>query len=189
MDPTYQGFGAPVPTKNPTRPGISGGKLIMLIAGGLVVILLGVFLLINSGDKTGALQQRLSARLSTMQRIIAEGKKNVHDPELSEINSVISLQVLSDTTTLNTAMKSPKPDDTVVASEADTASFDELKTAALNSRFDAAYRKIIAAKLESTNALIREIYDETSSKSLKTELNTVYGHLKQLQNQLAATSS
>lgn len=189
MDPTYQGFGAPVPTKNPYRRS-SPGKMIGLIVAGLVVVVIGIVLMVNSGDKTIALQQRLIARLDTMQKIVEDGRKNAKSPDLRELNSVIAIQTLSDATTLKAAMaKAGKPSKEHTASEADTESFNELKEAALNSRFDSTYEKIIAAKLDSTNALIKEIYDKTSSKKLKTELNEVYGHFKQLQAQLADTSS
>jgi predicted outer membrane protein len=86
-------------------------------------------------------------------------------------------------------MGQDKPGDADKTAEADTATFDSLKNAALNNNFDSAYRKTISQKLESTNALIRELYDKTSDKDLKSILNDAYTHFKLLQNQLAATSS
>lgn len=189
MDPTYQGFGTPVPSKNLYRRR-SPGKMIGLIIAGIVVVIIGIVLMMNSGDKTITLQQRLIARLDTLQKIVDEGRKNAKSPDLRELNSVIAIQTLSDATTLKAAMtKAGKPSKEHTGSEADTDSFNELKEAALNSRFDSTYQKVIAGKLDSTNALIKEIHDKTTSNKLRSELNTVYGHFKQLQAQLAATSS
>jgi hypothetical protein len=191
MDPTYHGFGAPVPTKNYSRGGLQRNMLLLII-GGIVAVIIAGFLLISSQDKSGPLQTRLSARLDALQKIAAEGTKNAKDPGLRELNSRISIQVLSDTTSIDAALKSAgakKPDKSVTTDEADTASFTTLHEAALNNRFDSAYKKLIAQKLDSTNALVKELFDTTGNKNLRSVLNDTYGHFKQLQDQLAATSS
>jgi len=191
MDPTYHGFGAPVPTKNYSRGGISK-KFLLLIIGAVVLVIAGIIMVLSSQDNTGALQSRLSARLTTLQKIVAEGTKNAKDPDLRELNSSIGIQVLSDATSIGTELAKAgmkKPDKSFVTAEADTASFTALRDASLNNRFDDAYRKLIAQKLDSTNALVKELYDKTSRKGLKAVLNTTYGHFNQLQTQLAETSS
>jgi len=190
MDPSYHGFGAPVPTKNYSHRG-SPLKTILLIIGGVIVIGLATTLFLMSQDKTGPLQHRLSARLGTLQRIITEGRKNAGDPDLRELNSNISIQVLSDVASIDAELAKAgvkKPDKEVVVAEADAASFKALNDAYLNNRFDSAYRKLIAQKLDSTNALIKELYDKTTRKSLKAALDVAYGHFKQLQAQLVTSS-
>ena len=192
MDPTYHGFGAPVPTKNSSRGGGVSKKTLLLIIGGIIVVILAVVLLISGQDKSGPLQARLSARLGTLQKIVAEGTKNARDPDLQRLNSGISIQVLSDSTTIGAELAKAgmkKPDKASVTAEADTASFTALKDASLNNRFDTAYKKLIAQKLDSTNALVKELYDKTTRKSLRAALNETYSHFKQLQTQLAADTS
>ena len=191
MDPTYHGFGAPVPTKNYSRGRGLSRKMLLFIIGGVVVIILAIYMTIASQDQSVPLQARLSARLTTLGTMVAVGEKNAKNPDLRQMNSTISTQVLSDTTSIATELKKAgmsKPDKTVTTAEADTASFTALTNAALNNNFDSTYKKMIAQKLDSTNALIKELYDKTTHKSLKPVLNETYGHFKLLQNQLAATN-
>jgi hypothetical protein len=191
MDPTYRGFGTPVPTKNQYRRGISG-KTILVVIGAIIAVIIGIVLLTSSGDKTGPLQSRLLARLDTMQKIVAEGTTNAKDPELQELNSAISIQVMSETATLQAEFKKNgggKTDKNITKEEADTTTFESLKSAALNSRFDSTYRQVVAGKLDSTNALIKELYDKSKNEKVREALNNAYGHFKQLQTQLAAETS
>lgn len=191
MDPTYRGFGAPVPTARRNGGGLAGRMTLIIII--LVIAAIGgAALLFLNQDESKPLQPKLIARLDTLQKMVAEGTKNVKDGDLRKTNSDITIQVLSDTAAIQTKLESmgqDKPSDADAAAEADTATFETLKNAALNNNFDSTYRRTIAQKLESTNALIRELYDKTSDKGLKSVLNSAYTHFKLLQNQLAATSS
>lgn len=191
MDPSYHGLGVPVPSNN-RRPGLFSPKMLLFVIGGILVIAVGVVLLTLSRDTTTPLQSRLSARLDTLQRIVAEGQKNIKDPDLKTINSQISIQVMSDTAAIKAELKkagSPAPDKTLIAAEADTASFATLKDAALNNRFDTTYRKLIGQKLDSTTALIKEIYGKSSRSAIKKVLNTAYSDFNKLQNQLSPSTS
>jgi len=192
MDPTFQGRTPQVPYRRPGGRFNLSRRALLMIGGGLAILIVGFLLLAASGDKSGALQQRLSARLATFSGIVAEGTNQIQSPDLREFNSRLSIQLLSDTASINTAlatagMKSISKD--ITADEADKASFDNLKTAALNSRFDDAYRTLVAQKLDSTMALMQELYNETRSKSLKASIDASYANLKQLENQLAASTS
>jgi hypothetical protein len=166
--------------------------MLLFIIGGVVVIILAIYMTIASQDQSVPLQARLSARLTTLGTMVAVGEKNAKNPDLRQMNSTIATQVLSDTTSIAAELKKAglsRPDKTVTTAEADTASFTTLTDAALNNNFDSTYKKMIAQKLDSTNALIKELYDKTTThKSLKPVLNEAYGHFKLLQSQLAATS-
>lgn len=191
MDPTYRGLGVPVPSSRPKGGGFAGRMTLIIIILVIAVIGGGALMFLNQ-DKSKALQPKLAARLDTLQKIIAEGTKNAKSGDLRKINSDISIQVLSDTATIDAKLKAAgtdKPDGASVAAEADTATFTSLKNAALDNHFDSTYQKVIAEKLESTNALVRELYDKSSNKDLRSALNDTYTHFKLLQNQLAATSS
>lgn len=191
MDPTYHGLGAPVPTTYRSRRGLSP-KIILFALGAIGVIIAGIAMVVMTQDSSGPLQPRLYARLDTLQGLVAEGTKNAKDPDLQRLNSSISIQVLSDTTSIKAELAKlglKKPDKAVIAAEADAASFKALGDASLNNRFDEAYRKLIAQKLDSTNALIKELYDKTSRKDLRAVLDTTYAHFNQLQAQLAADTS
>ena len=158
----------------------------------LIAVVGGAALMFFNQDASKPLQPKLIARLDTLQAMVVDGTKNVKDGDLRKINSDISIQVMSDATAIDTKLESlgqDKPGDADKTAEADTATFTTLKNAALNNNYDSTYRRTIAQKLESTNALIRELYDKTSDKGLKSVLNDAYTHFKLLQNQLAATTS
>lgn len=191
MDPTYRGFGAPVPTARRGGGGLAG-RMTLVIVIAVIAIIGGAFMIISSQDSSKPLQPKLLARLDTLQKIVAEGTKNATDGDLRKINADISIQVMSDTASVAAKMKSlgqGDPSKADEAAEADAATFASLKDAALNSNFDSTYRRTIAQKLESTNALIRELYDKTASKDLKPTLNDTYTHFKLLENQLAGSAS
>ncbi|TAH35672.1 hypothetical protein EYC59_01795 [Candidatus Saccharibacteria bacterium] len=190
MDPSYRGRVPQVPYSSRQ----SGGRfrlqprtlVIALVL--IVVVIIGFVLLSQSGDKSGPLQQHLSARLATLQKMTDEGEKNLKSSDLRELNARLRIQLSSDTKSLGDSFTETKPDKTITANEADTASFNSLKEAQLNSRFDDSYRTLIAHKLDSTTLLMKELYGKTQSKKLKDALNNAYKNFKQLEDQLTTNS-
>ena len=191
MDPSYRGRVPQVPYS--ARQ--SGGRfrlqprtlIIALVL--IVVVIIGFVLLSQSGDKSGPLQQRLTARLATLQKMTDEGEKTLKSSDLRELNARLRLQLSSDTKALGDRFTEPNPDKTITANEADTASFNSLKEAQLNSRFDDTYRKLIAQKLDSTTLLMKELHGKTQSKKLKDALNDAYRNLTLLQDQVTPTTT
>ncbi len=190
MDPSYRGRVPQVPYS--ARQ--SGGRfrlqprtlIIALVL--VVVVIIGFVLLSQSGDQSGSLQQHLSARLTTLQKMSDEGEKNLKDSDLREFNARLRIQLSSDIKSISDVVTQAKPDKAITANEADTASFESLKTAQLNSRFDDTYRTLIAAKLDSTTLLMKELYGKTQSKKLKDALDAAYKNFKQLEDQLTTNS-
>lgn len=190
MDPSYQGRVPQVPSKQRIRRGLRlTPRALLLIGGALAAIIIGAVLLANSGDKSGPLQLRLSARLATLEKMSSDGRKNLSSGDLKELNGRLAIQLASDQKTIGDAMTARKPNKDITAAEADTASFDTLEDARLNSRYDTTYRRIVSQKLDSTTALMRELYDSTRSKALKAALNDSYRSLKELENQLTPSTS
>lgn len=190
MDPTYQGRVPQVPYSNRSRSRFRLTTRMLLISGAILVsVIVGFVMLANSGDKTGPLQQRLNARLGTLEKMAAEGKKNISSTELKEFNGRLSIQLTSDITSINKVASEKRVDKAITAAEADTASFEILEDARLNSRFDDTYRRIVSQKLDSTTALMKELYDKTRSQSLKAALGASYRSLKQLETQLTPTAT
>lgn len=191
MDPSYQGRVPKVPYS--TRQG--GGRFrptpkVLLIALVLVVlVIIGFVLMSQSGDKSGPLQQHLSARLATLQKITNEGEKNLKNGDLREFNARLRIQLTSDTKSISDNSIAGKTDKAIVANEADTASFDALKEAQLNSRFDETYRKLIAQKLDSTMALMKELHGKTPSAKLKSALSSAYGNFDKLQSEVSPAAT
>lgn len=186
MDPSYLGQPVPVPTANKPR-GLMTGRTLLLVVGGALAVLAGGVMLFASGDNSGELRQRTSARQTTTLKLIADGQKNISDDDLAKINSEMSLVLLGDTTKLTRALKTAgltKQSKTITAAEADADTFDKLKTAKLNAQYDAAYQTVITQKIESLRALLQELHSKTKSKTLKTVVADEYQHLGIYLNQL-----
>ena len=162
-----------------------------LIIGGLLLagIITAAILLSSTGDKSGSLQLRLAARLATLEKMTAEGDQYIKDGSLREFNGRLRIQLASEQKSLSAAYTAKKSDPRITANEADKASFDTLKDAQLNSRFDTSYRKLIAQKLDSTTLLMKELHSNTLSRSLKDALSTAYDNFKQLEAQLTTPAS
>ena len=124
-------------------------RTLLLIIGGVLALGVAVFLLLASGDNSGQLQQRLSARQDTTLKLIAEGQKNISDDDLAKVNSELSIILHGDDTALSAALKTAglkKVDKVIKAAEADTESFDALTTAKLNAQYDSTYQNILTSK-------------------------------------------
>lgn len=191
MDPSYQGRVPQVPYSSRQGGGRFRLNPRMLMIGGilLVLVIVGFVLMSQSGDKSGALQQHLSARLATLQKMTDEGEKNLKSADLREFNARLRIQLTSDTKSISDNLIIAKTDKTISANEADTASFDALKDAQLNSRFDDTYRKLIAQKLDSTMALMKELHGKTPSAKLKSALSSAYGNFDKLQSEVSPTTT
>lgn len=192
MDPSYQGRVPQVPYNNSygrrRGPRLSP-RALLLIGIGLAAVIIAIVLLANSGDKTIPLQQRLSARMSTLEKMSSDGKKNLVSGDLKEFNGRLSIQLISDQKTLGELMTLGKVDKALTTSEADAASFKSLDDARLNSNYDTTYRRIVSQKLDSTTVLMRELYDTTRSQKLKEALGGSYRSLKELEKQLTPTTT
>lgn len=179
MDPSY--LGRPIPAPTAQKPsGLMTHRTFFLVLLLVVAIVAGMLMMFASSDSTGELQQRLSARQETTLKLVADGKKNITDDNLSKLNSELSIVLTSDNNATQTAMKAAglkKVEKTITADEADAATFEQLKSAKLNAQYDATYRRVMAQKIESLRSLLRELHDATKIKDLKPSLAAEYQHL------------
>ena len=186
MDPSYLGQPIQPPTANKPTGLVTKRSLLLIISGAFAVIA-GAFMLFASGDRSGPLQQRLSARQATTLAIIDDGKKNLTDDELQKLNSELSIVLLSDNNKLTAALAAAgtkKADKATTAAEADAATFEKLKTAKLNAQYDSTYQTVLSQKLESLMALSQELHGKTKKKQLKAVLAEEYTHLATYQKAL-----
>ena len=164
-------------------------RTLLLIIGGLVAVIGGGFMLFASGDNSNQLQQRLSVRQDTTLNLLADGQKNISDDDLAKVNSELYLILLGDDTALTSALKTAglkKVDKTIKAAEADTESFEALTAARLNAQYDSVYLNVLIRKLESLQALLKEVNSNTRSRSLKAAVATEYRHVGIYLTQLEA---
>ncbi len=162
----------------------------LLLIGGIVLLLVIVsagFVILSSGKNPVSQMQRLSVRFDTLQAIVLEGSSNIGDGDLRKINTDASIILAGDIKTINDAMsanglkKAPKE---IANAEADQETLDKLKDALANGRFDSVYQTALTQKLESTMALMSEIHDKTSSRTLKAALTAGYEHANGTLDQL-----
>lgn len=187
MDPSL--LGKPIPTPTAQKPASRFPlRLVVIVLVVLAVIGGGLMLLASSSDNNGQLLQRLSARQSTTLKLIADGQKNLSSDNLSKINSELSIVLIGDNTALQTELKHAgikKLDKTIVAAEADETTFTKLTSAKLNAQYDQTYKVTLEQKLESLQALLRELHGKTKSKSLKAVLSTEYKHIATYSDELS----
>ncbi len=185
---TYIGQPLQAPTKlPPTRKGLSGNIVLVIIVL-LVAVLIGAGLMLANRDNTGPLSQRLSLRLEALEDILKDGKKNASSDKLRKVTGETSLLLAGDKTAIQAAIPKTKAkvSATTLAAESVKPALERLKTAKINAAYDSAYASELTAKVEATSALIKELYGETRSKSLKEALNAAHQHLAQAQKDLAA---
>lgn len=185
---TYIGQPLQAPTKlPPTRKGLSS-HLVLIIIALLVAVLIGAGLMLANQDNSGPLSQRLSLRLDALESILKDGKKNASSDKLHKVTGETSLLLAGDMTAIEAVLPKTKAKVSTTAKAAEDVkpALERLKTAKINGAYDSAYTSELTAKVEATSALIKELYGETRSKSLKQALNTAHQHLAQTQKDLAA---
>ncbi|HMR72597.1 MAG TPA: hypothetical protein PKD68_01165 [Candidatus Saccharibacteria bacterium] len=187
MDPTYKGLPTPVPTAQFKRgPNL---KLILLIAGGFLVLITVLGLLFSRGGGNTNEQQQLLYRLDALLTLTTSAKKSLTDDNLQKINAEITLVLTGDQTEVKAAIPTAKSSKALTAlkeAEADTATAEKLTAAAQNGAYNTTYEEVLTQKLSSLYTLSVKVNQEASSKKLKTATATMNEHLSVYYNQLTA---
>lgn len=154
-----------------------------------MAIIGAVLFIISLQDSPTKPAQHLSARLSTLARLLDEGTTNVTNGDLRMLTSDAKILITGDQTAISRAMGSagikPATKD-IILSESDGSSFAELKDAKLNGQFDVTFQRILEAKLDTTTALVDEVYAATNDAGLRTALQGAHDNIETLQTRLAA---
>lgn len=174
------------------KPGLSDKLLpIILIAGIVVALLVGIVALLGSGTSNKSNLMRLSARLQTLQTIVDSSKKTITSGDLRGTNTNLSLLL----TTANHDIADPlaannisasKLDAKIIASEDGTDLKKRLEDARVSGYFDRTYAREMSNQLATLIALMKEIDAHTKSKSLKEYLATTENQLTPIQKQFAS---
>jgi hypothetical protein len=179
--------------QTPKRPlfRLSGAKLILAIAGVLVVVVALLALVINlvTANQRQPLEQ-LSARLSATETIVTDAQKNLKSSELRSLNSSLKLFLTNTNRDITDPLRSAGVDikkiskDTIAKESGDDISA-RLEDARLNAVYDRTYAREMAYQLETIITLMKQIYRSTGNQSLKSFLNTAYGNLEPTQQSFA----
>ena len=177
------------------KPGMSN-KLFLMIAGGalLLAIIVGIFAL--SGGANGSTQkmQTLAARLTTLQTISDKAQKNIKSNELRSSNSSLTIFLTNANHDIATPFSKngvdvKKIDKTITTKEAGTALTKTLDDARLNAVYDRTYAREMGYQLDTVAALMKDIYTNTKSKSLKDFLVATDNNLLPIKNQFKEFSA
>lgn len=186
MDPSLLGKPMSAPTAHKPPPRIN--LRLMTIGLSIAIALsLGALLLMTSGDSTQTLQQRLSARNTSLLKVLADGQKNITNDDLRKFNSELTLVLTGDAANVQSVLKiagAIKIDKTITAEESNAQTLQKLIDAKLNGRYDTAYKQVLSTQLESLSELLRELYGATTSRSLREATNTQYKHVTTYRKQL-----
>lgn len=175
--------------QTPQRPSMftPGPRLVAMIGGVLIVIVLILALVLNiAGGGQKASAQTLAARLAGTQSIAEDGQKSLKSSRLQNLNSSLRLSLTNTNRDIATPLAAigvdtAKLSEAITAKEAGTEISARLNEARLMGTYDRDYSREMAFQLATTLNLMKELYNSTSSASLKEFLNTSYKNLEPIQ--------
>lgn len=173
------------------KQGINNKLFFLLIGGGLLIaIIVGVLALTSGNNGPTQKIQTLAARLTTLQSIAGDAQKNIKSGQLRTTNSTLNIFL----TNANRDIIEPlskngvdikKIDKSIQAKENGEKLKAELEDARLNATFDRTYAREMSFQLETVAALMKDIYQNSNSKSLKEFLEATDTNLQPIKKQLA----
>jgi hypothetical protein len=163
-------------------------KRLLIVGVILAIVIAGIAMFFSRDPNPTAESLRLSARLNTLQTILNDGSRNLQSGELRAFTSEARILISGDQANIDTVFATvgvKKADKTITAAEADGATFDLLKNAALSGQYDATYKSVLTQKLDSTVALMREVKNKTPNVKVKAAMVNSINTFETLQNKLS----
>lgn len=163
---------------------------IVISAAVLLTLVIAVFALLGSGSGSSKSLSTLAARLQTLQSIASTSQQTIKSSQLRTINSSLSLFLTNtnrdilEPLTAN-KIKSTALDKTVLAKENGAELKKTLEDARLNAVFDRTYAREMSYELDTVAALMKELYTDTKSQSLKAFLETTDTNLQPIKKQFS----
>jgi hypothetical protein len=173
------------------KPGMSNRIIMILVGVGVLIAIVAGFALLSGGSTSTAKKlETLTARLKTLQTISSKSQATIKSGALRNTNSNLSIFLTNashdvETPLKNNGISSTNLDKTIVAAESGTDLTKKLEDARLNAIFDRTYAREMSYQLATVASLIREIYNSSNSKLLKTFLLTTDTNLRPIKNQLS----
>lgn len=175
----------------PKKSGMNDRFFLFIVGGGLLfAIIVGLILLTSSSNGPTQKMETLAAQLQTLQTISSQANANIQDDSLSATNSTLTLLLTNINLNIAAPLKTngvdvTKIDKAISNAENGAALTQTLENAKLNAVYDRTYAREMSYQLATVIALMKEIYNDTHSTSLKTFLNTTYLNLQPIQTQFA----
>lgn len=164
---------APVKTINPF---VLWGAII----GALLLVVLTVAGLANSGTSTDTLLARVGATTNNLKELTDDAADSMQSSELRSINSNLSITLANTNRDLaeplaakKISLENTKKNKTVAEVALEYSEIQErLEDARLNGLYDRTYTREIIYQLKTLNSYMGQLYESTNSEDLKTILNS-----------------
>jgi len=175
------------------KPGLGDKKFIFMVGGGLLLALIvGGFLLFGGGGANSPKNkmQTLAARMTTLQTVANNSQKTIKSSALRSTNSTLTIFLANANRDVaqpfkNNGVDVAKIDKNITATENGDALTKTLEDARLNAVFDRTYAREMNYQLETVAALMKDIYMNSNSKSLKDFLTATDTNLQPIKKQFA----
>lgn len=183
----------------PAKSNLFGNRLLIAIAGGgiILVLLVGILSMLGGGSGPTQKMQTFAARVQMLEGVVSKAQKNIKSNDLRATNSNLSIflantsQGMADPLEKN-GVSVTKIDKTITQAESGEELTAKLEDARLNAVFDRTYSREMSYQLTALEALMKSIYGNTKSKSMKSFLQTTDDSLVPIKKQFDtfnATSS
>lgn len=176
----------------PKKPGL-GNKLFFIIIGVglLLAIIVGLSLLSGGSAGPTTKLETLAARLQTLQKVADAAQPNIKSSELRSTNSNLSIILTNAnhdiaTPLTNNSINPKNLDKSIRAQENGSALTAKLEDARLNAVYDQTYAREMNYQLTTVVILMKDLYQSSSSKSLKTFLQATDTNIEPIKQQLAS---
>lgn len=173
------------------KPGIDNKKFLLLVGGGILLAIIAGFFVLMSNSASGPKEkmETLAIRMQTLKKIADTAQKNIKSSELRSTNSTLTIFL----TNANRDVAAPlatngvdikKTNKKIAAAESGTELTTKLEDARLNAVFDRTYSREMGYQLETVAVLMRDIYKNTKSKSLKEFLENTDDNLQPIKKKM-----
>lgn len=156
------------------KAGLNNKKFFLLVGGGILLAIIVLVVVLTSSSNNGPKDkmQTLAARITTLQDISSKAQTNLKSGSLRATNSNLVIFLTNANHDIaeplkNNGVDTKNIDKYITAKEDGTELKQELEDARLNVIYDRTYAREMTYQLETTAALMGDIYDRTNSKSLK----------------------
>lgn len=159
-----------------------------MAVGGIIVVLallaFGLRFVLGANDTTPAMD-RLNAKMTSLNAYTDEARKNARNPDIVKINSDSSVVLKSDALAIQSATElagaSGENKDVIAAEESiRNTALEDLRTAAIDGRFDRAYVTLMKDELAQTQLLLKTVTSSSNSSQLTAASRMTNEHITAL---------
>jgi len=151
-----------------------------IFLGVAAILIIAVVILSVSLSSGGNSLERLSARLIATEEIVTKSQENLKDSELRSLNSSLEIYLTNANLDYEPLLKQAgigNINKSTLEKESNKSVLDSLEEARLNATFDRNYAREISYNLEVTITLMYQIYESSTSSSIKEFLTTNLANL------------